>query len=73
MTEKLYRVVNQDGHPHATGDSWNKKPRTYSAVGTAKAIATNLNNKFGQIGGPYEPSYYWKVQEAEVEWHDVAE
>lgn len=72
MTEYVYRVVDKDGGPLATGNTI-RSVKTYQKLSTAQAIATRQTREderfidmgYGRPRAPY------RVQRAAVVWEDA--
>lgn len=65
---KIYRVVDAEGNVPRQSSYDGRKLRIYESAGTAKGVATTLNNS----RYPKERERFpYRVQEADVEWRDL--
>lgn len=75
MSEKIYRVVDDDGNVYDNRTRWNanRSPRAFTDLSLAKRAKTKHQNSANWDGYHHSHGKTFRVQEAEVEWHDVAE
>lgn len=72
--EYVYRVVDKDGVPYASGNSI-KSVKTYSKLSTAQRIASDQNHYAVRLRshGRHEDRAPYRAQRAAVVWEDAAD